>query len=126
MMPRRVPSFSHAGLQKTHDLAPCSCAESEGPSPRQTISPRVCRVDCANQTIGGVSAVEYRRRALQRTDADFAKFLTQSLSSLMELEYHLLFARDEGLIAGSVFDAFEADIEVLRRTLIAFIKRLRP
>ncbi len=62
----------------------------------------------------------------RRTDADFAKFLTQSLSSLMELEYHLLFARDEGLIAGSVFDGFEADIEVLRRTLIAFIKRLRP
>src|SRR5258708_15424768 len=61
----------------------------------------------------------------RRTDADFAKFLTQSLSSLMELEYHLLFARDEGLISAAIFESFEDDIEILRRTLIAFIRRLR-
>ena len=61
----------------------------------------------------------------RRTDADFAKFLNQSLSSLMELEYHLLFARDEGLITPEIFESFEEDIEVLRRMLIAFIRRLR-
>jgi four helix bundle protein len=61
----------------------------------------------------------------RRTDADFAKFLTQSLGSLMELEYHLLFARDEGLISPAIFESFEKDIEILRRTLIAFIRRLR-
>jgi four helix bundle protein len=61
----------------------------------------------------------------RRTDADFAKFLTQSLSSLMELEYHLLFARDEGLIPAEIFESFERDVEILRRMLIALIKRLR-
>ena len=43
----------------------------------------------------------------------------------MELEYHLLFARDEGLITAEIFESFEKDIEILRRKLIAFIKRLR-
>lgn len=61
----------------------------------------------------------------RRTDTDFAKFLTQSLGSLMDLEYHLLFARDEGLITAETFESFEEDIEILRRMLIAFIKRLR-
>ena len=43
----------------------------------------------------------------------------------MELEYHLLFARDDGLISAAIFESFEEDIEILRRTLIAFIRRLR-
>jgi four helix bundle protein len=43
----------------------------------------------------------------------------------MELEYHLLFAQDEGLIISAVFATLEADIETLRRMLIAFIKKLR-
>ena len=66
--------------------------------------------------------VEGRYRA---TDPDFAKFLNQGLSSLMEFEYHLMFARDEGLITDETFASFEDDIEILRRMLIAFIKRLR-
>jgi four helix bundle protein len=61
----------------------------------------------------------------RQTDRDFARFLNQSVSSLMELEYHLLFARDEGLITAGVFRTFAQEIEILRRMLIAFIKKLR-
>ena len=51
----------------------------------------------------------------QRTERDFARFLSYSVASARELEYHLLAARDTGAINNATFAALSAQLtDVLR------------
>ena len=59
------------------------------------------------------------------SDRDFAKFLQIAIASATELEYHLEFAVDAGLIARAEFVARQRDIVEVRRMLVGLTRRLR-
>jgi four helix bundle protein len=59
------------------------------------------------------------------TDAVFARFLQIALGSASELEYHLLLARDLGLLFGSDYDRLARKAIDVKRMLTSFIQRLR-
>lgn len=57
------------------------------------------------------------------TDREFARYLQIAFSSANELEYHLQFATDRGLIPQSVFSARQAEIIEVRKMLVGLIRR---
>jgi four helix bundle protein len=61
----------------------------------------------------------------RRTNAEFARFLDISLGSVMELDYHLLLARDTGLIRDTAYVPLARSASDVRRLVIALIQRVR-
>ncbi len=59
------------------------------------------------------------------TQRDFAKFLNIAFGSATELEYHMILARDLGLIGRGEFRALEEQIVEVRRMLTGLIQRVR-
>lgn len=64
---------------------------------------------------------EGRRR---KTDKDFAKFLFIAIGSASELESHLIFASEAGLIGRSELASLVSQTIEVRKMLYALIKRL--
>ena len=58
-------------------------------------------------------------------DAEFARFLQIAMGSATELEYHIILARDLGLIAPTTFDALNDEVTQTKRMLTTFIQRVR-
>lgn len=56
---------------------------------------------------------------------DFAKFLNISYASAGELEYHLILARDLGVIGAREFHALSTQVDDVRRMLTGLIRRVR-
>jgi len=61
----------------------------------------------------------------QRGNGDFARFLFMATGSATELEYHLLLAKDLGLLAETVHQQLQNDIEELKALLESLIPRVR-
>jgi len=59
------------------------------------------------------------------TDKDFIKFLYISFASATEVEYHLEFARDLGVISGQEFALRAAEITEIRKMITGLVKYLR-
>lgn len=59
------------------------------------------------------------------TDADFARFLQISAGSANELEYHLLLARDLGLLESPKHAALDAEVNDVKRMLATLTRRLK-
>lgn len=59
------------------------------------------------------------------TDADFARFLQISAGSACELEYHLLLARDLGLMEKSRHAKLDAEVNDVKRMLAMLTRKLR-
>jgi len=59
------------------------------------------------------------------TDRDFAKFLQIAIGSSVELEYHLEFAADAGILHGDEFRRQQHRIVEVRRMLSGLLRRLR-
>ena len=57
-------------------------------------------------------------------DAEFRRFLLISMGSAAETGYHLLVARDLGLIRNEIYDDLSARAAEVRRMLTGLIKRL--
>jgi four helix bundle protein len=60
----------------------------------------------------------------QTSPKEFARFLSYALNSSSELEYHLVVARDLGLIAESHFRSLSDQIVDVRKMLYGLTKRL--
>lgn len=58
------------------------------------------------------------------TPKEFARFLQMAIKSASETEYHLLDARDNGLISAQNWRALDADIRSIRAQLIVLRKRV--
>ncbi len=56
--------------------------------------------------------------------AELARFLHIAMGSASELEYHLLLARDLGLVGGKQHEHLERDVTELKRMLTGFIQKL--
>lgn len=61
----------------------------------------------------------------QRGSGDFARYLFMAIGSATQLEYHLLLAKDLGLLAGSVHDGLQRQIQALTAMLESLIPRIR-
>ena len=59
------------------------------------------------------------------TQRDFAKFLNIAFGSATELEYHMILARDLGLIGRAEFRTLAEQIEEVRRMLTGLVQRVR-
>lgn len=57
--------------------------------------------------------------------AELTRFLSISMGSASELEYHLLLARDLGFVSGSDHDRLNGEVVELKRMLASLIKKLR-
>ena len=63
--------------------------------------------------------------ASRETNRDFAKFLTIAIASGSELENHLQFCGDAGLIHRPDFEARMNEVTPVRRMLFGLLKRVR-
>jgi four helix bundle protein len=61
----------------------------------------------------------------QRGSGDFARFLFMATGSATELEYHLLLAKDLGLLAEPVYNELQERIEELKAMLESLILKLK-
>jgi four helix bundle protein len=59
------------------------------------------------------------------SEAELARFCQIAMGSASELEYHLLLAKDLGLIKESKFDLLNQEVIEVKMMLTAFIKRLK-
>ena len=59
------------------------------------------------------------------TDTDFARFVQISAGSANELEYHLLLARDLGLLERSKHATLDTEVNVIKRMLATLTRKLR-
>jgi four helix bundle protein len=59
------------------------------------------------------------------TDRDFIKFLQIALASTSEVEYHLQYAADAGIIPRRELDSRRSELAEIRRMLTGLIKYLR-
>ena len=59
------------------------------------------------------------------SNKQFAVYVQSSISSANEVEYHLITARDYGLISQRVYSALVSDTIEVRKMLIGFKKRLQ-
>jgi four helix bundle protein len=60
------------------------------------------------------------------TDADFARFIQMAIGSNSELESHLQFAFDIGMIPVALFEARLAEVIEVKKMLIGLRKKLAP
>ena len=61
----------------------------------------------------------------RQTDKDFVKFLNIALASTSEVEYHLQYATDSGVISSRVCDLRRAELTEIRMMLSGLLKYLR-
>jgi four helix bundle protein len=59
------------------------------------------------------------------TDKDFIKFLHIAFASATEVEYHLEFARDSGVLASREFELRSRELIEIRKMLTGLVKYLR-
>ncbi len=59
------------------------------------------------------------------SDADFARFLQIAMGSASELEYHILLARDLGLVDAPDHGRLTEQVIEVKRMLASLIKKLR-
>jgi four helix bundle protein len=59
------------------------------------------------------------------TDGELARFAEIALGSTAELDNHLLFARDAGVLSAARYDALQPRITEVRRMLFSFARAVR-
>ncbi len=59
------------------------------------------------------------------SSAEFCRFLSIAVGSTSELEYHLMMARDIGVLSNSDFDALSGQAIEIRRMLCGLIAKLK-
>jgi four helix bundle protein len=62
----------------------------------------------------------------RRSDGEMSRFLHIARGSAVELEYHLLLARDLELLPASSFTTLERQVDEIQRMLTSLIQRVQP
>jgi len=57
--------------------------------------------------------------------ADVARFFDMAMGSASELEYHLLLARDLGMVAGPAYGRLARDVTEIKRMLTSLTQKVR-
>jgi four helix bundle protein len=88
--------------------------------PREEMYGLTSQLRRAAASVGANIAEGCRRRS----DGDMSRFLRIARGSATEMEYHLLLARDLGLLDEDRFQAFNRKVDEVQRMLTALINRL--
>jgi len=64
--------------------------------------------------------------SVRSSDADFARFLHIALGSASEVDYYLLLAHDLRFWKDETYQAFDAELQEIKRMLAALITRVKP
>ncbi|MDY7010935.1 MAG: four helix bundle protein [Planctomycetota bacterium] len=59
-------------------------------------------------------------------DRELARFLQLAMGSASEVEYHLLLARDLGIVPERDYEQLNSEVVEVKRMLTALIKKTRP
>ena len=62
----------------------------------------------------------------RRSDGEMARFLQIARGSAVELEYHLMLARDLALLPATVYSELEHQVDEVQRMLTSLIQRIHP
>ena len=62
----------------------------------------------------------------RRSDGEFARFLQIARGSASEVEYHLLLARDLGILPANEYVSLNKRVEEIERMLTSFVQRIQP
>jgi four helix bundle protein len=62
----------------------------------------------------------------RRLDGEMSRFLHIARGSAVELEYHLLLARDLELLSAGTFAVLERQVDEIQRMLTSLIQRVQP
>lgn len=96
----------------------------------QSLSPRTCRrtPGLRSQSIRAATSIGWNiaEGCGKQSPQEFHRFLETALSSLLEVESQLLFARDANLLSKRSHYYLEQRFTMLRRMLIALMKRVLP
>ena len=116
----------NAGFHETHDLAKGSSSRA-GDIPGTRCFPPEERYGLTNQVRRSAASVpaNIAEGAGRRTDTDFARFVDYALGSVNETQYHLLLARDLGLLASETHKRLLAELREIRMMTGALAQRLR-
>jgi four helix bundle protein len=106
--------------QKAHSLALHAHRTATGIRRTHDLSLRSQIVRAAMSIPANI--VEGRRQESQK---DFARFLRYALNSGCELEYHLIIARDIGVLSESEFSSLESEAIEVRRMLHGLLNRIQ-
>ncbi len=61
----------------------------------------------------------------KNTEAELARYMTISMGSASEVEYHLLLARDLGYLGIERYQPLQSELLQIKKMLVSFTKRLR-
>ena len=61
----------------------------------------------------------------RKCDGDFGRFIQVARGSASEVEYHLILARDLGLLSAREFDVLSTKLAVVQRMLTRLVQRVR-
>jgi four helix bundle protein len=107
--------------QKAHDLS-VNIFRLTGTIPRQGNAGFVSQLRRSAEAIPSNIAEGCGRGS----DTDFAKFIQIAIGSASELESHLKFANDAGLVPRPIVETTVKDVIEVRRMLIGLQKKLDP
>jgi four helix bundle protein len=62
----------------------------------------------------------------RRSDGEMARFLQIAMGSGTELSYHLLLARDLGLVSKPSFEQLRSDLSEVMRMLSSLLQKIKP
>src|SRR5207247_1624470 len=62
----------------------------------------------------------------RRSDGEMARYIQIAMGSGAELSYHLLLARDLGLVSTALYVQLSSDLSEVMRMLSAFSQKVRP
>lgn len=105
--------------RRAHSLALAVHQISEG-------RPRVRYVSLINQMCRASASIPANivEGSAQVTAPQFARYLTMAIASAKELEYHILLARDLGVVAAADYTRLEARIDQVCGMLVVLRKRV--
>ena len=119
-------TMHHGRLQGACRLAEGTRRDVARASNRDRHSARViCADSQSDGSRGNVNPSEYCRRARQESDRDFARFLRYAINSGCELEYHVMLARDMGVIPEKEGSSLLSEVIEVRKMLHGLLTAVR-
>ena len=118
----RLKDFKELDVWRKAHEATLSLYQLTQQFPREELFGLTSQIRRAASSIGGNLAEGCGRRS----DGEFVRFLNIARGSAVELEYHLLLARDVQLLSVGAFATFERQLDEIQRMLTTLAQRVRP
>jgi four helix bundle protein len=86
---------------------------------------RTFRADQSNPSLVGVIPASLAEGCGRRSDGEMGRFIQIAMGSGAELSYHLLLARDLGLLEGEIYQGLDADLGGIMPMMSSLSQKIR-